>query len=428
MKKLAVFLMLLVLLSVIPFAISDTLTESSSDFDKETAKNDNADKSNTQTKEENQPQEDLTPLTTGGSINHNQVKVLSDKTEINLKEQAEPKKDVVFMKPLLELVSSFVKNNEDLIEQISVEFSLNLAKATKNDTIRNRIINLVLDKAINTENKTKKQFIIDETLSKLGKDEFYDSIKDKPLFYKLNIASQIQDEETREQIKKQIRQDTLKSYIQNFNNLNVIFRGFEQLFPDLKDLKSGWLKDISGITSFLDSFANPAQSICKALFENTQKMKDEGTSTMLTGGSPALFIDGKKQLVRKNNNSRDVYYYRFSYGINPNLILKPWAASNGAKVLIYVLDTSGVKYTLDFDGDGERDRIETIYDPIQYSFGGYSSKKLDRFCLTYVGELSDLSDEALTLLKQPFCVKINQVKSSLTANIEEEPLFDEDEV
>lgn len=428
MKKLAVFLMLLVLLSVIPFAISDTPTESSSDFDKETAKNDNADKSNTQTKEENQPQEDLTPLTTGGSINHNQVKVLSDKTEINLKEQAEPKKDVVFMKPLLELVSSFVKNNEDLIEQISVEFSLNLAKATKNDTIRNRIINLVLDKAINTENKTKKQFIIDETLSKLGKDEFYDSIKDKPLFYKLNIASQIQDEETREQIKKQIRQDTLKSYIQNFNNLNVIFRGFEQLFPDLKDLKSGWLKDISGITSFLDSFANPAQSICKALFENTQKMKDEGTSTMLTGGSPALFIDGKKQLVRKNNNSRDVYYYRFSYGINPNLILKPWAASNGAKVLIYVLDTSGVKYTLDFDGDGERDRIETIYDPIQYSFGGYSSKKLDRFCLTYVGELSDLSDEALTLLKQPFCVKINQVKSSLTANIEEEPLFDEDEV
>lgn len=428
MKKLAVFLMLLVLLSVIPFAISDTLTESSSDFDKETAKNDNADKSNTQTKEENQPQEDLTPLTTGGSINHNQVKVLSDKTEINLKEQAEPKKDVVFMKPLLELVSSFVKNNEDLIEQISVEFSLNLAKATKNDTIRNRIINLVLDKAINTENKTKKQFIIDETLSKLGKDEFYDSIKDKPLFYKLNIASQIQDEETREQIKKQIWQDTLKSYIQNFNNLNVIFRGFEQLFPDLKDLKSGWLKDISGITSVLDSFANPAQSICKALFENTQKMKDEGTSTMLTGGSPALFIDGKKQLVRKNNNSRDVYYYRFSYGINPNLILKPWAASNGAKVLIYVLDTSGVKYTLDFDGDGERDRIETIYDPIQYSFGGYSSKKLDRFCLTYVGELSDLSDEALTLLKQPFCVKINQVKSSLTANIEEEPLFDEDEV
>ena len=206
-------------------------------------------------------------------------------------------------------------------------------------------------------------------------------------------------------------------FAETFDTLNFVFDQIGSIFPDLKGNLDDWFNKISSLILPLDFVGNPPKGICEMIFSGNLQADETGTKAVSVGGSPALFLDAKKQLVKTGtDNENDLYYYRFSFGVDPSVIFKQsifgGAVNSEANISIYAKTNAGdIVYIVDLDENGQPDKEFTVSEKIFYSNAIYSRKELKELCMVYQGSLIDLNDFARPFLSSPFCVPFYDIGS-----------------
>ncbi len=210
--------------------------------------------------------------------------------------------------------------------------------------------------------------------------------------------------------------DKIRVYSTSFKALRTAFNYLEGVFPSLKDTHNEWLGSMAPVISFLNDFSDLPSTICKGIYNIELENNEPGTRVMNKGGNAALFLDAKKQLVRTKDGEK-VYYYRYSFGISPDAILKSniLNSDSSVKISVFAITDSGTTVYLNLNDDENREKDITLSEPYFYSNAVYyRTKKLDKLCMRYLGSLNDLNEDGLRFLRNDFCVDFHEIESAET--------------
>lgn len=174
--------------------------------------------------------------------------------------------------------------------------------------------------------------------------------------------------------------------------------------PFYESMKSKWLNLVKTPIEILDFISSPS-GVCTSLFGGTTFFREEEEArSLILGGKSALYVQAYKQPIKENEENKTIYYYRYSYGIDPSILTE----DNEIEILGYFIVNNEKKYLrLDYSQRRGDEPVE-ILDPTTNTYGVYDIRNAEEFCIELSEDfsLSKLTEKGITYLSDPFCVKI----------------------